>query len=67
MAIEKYGNEKRGLTSFGIVDFYLRTCRTCVIRGHIQPGLRIMDIGKPDALAEASRLLRAHSSVDKCL
>ncbi len=42
---------------FGIVDFYLRTCRTRVIRGYIQPGLRIMDIGKPDALAEASRLL----------
>ena len=40
---------------FGIFDFYLGACAEADIRGHVQPGLRLLDVGKLDTLAEAER------------
>lgn len=38
---------------FGIIDFYLSVCRDCRIVGVQQQGLRLLDVGKLDTLAEA--------------
>ena len=38
---------------FSIIDFYLKVCDKESVYGYIQPGLRLLDVGKPDALAEA--------------
>ena len=43
---------------FGIIDFYLRHCAARSIRGYVQPGLRLMDVGKADTLAEANDFLK---------
>lgn len=40
---------------FGIVDFYLAMCEKMVIRGVVQPGLRLLDVGKVDSLEQAER------------
>lgn len=42
---------------FSIIDFYLAVAATRPIYGVISPGLRLIDAGKPDALAEAEKLL----------
>lgn len=39
---------------FSIIDFYLDQCSTHVIRGYVQPGLRLMDVGKIDTLDQAT-------------
>ena len=44
---------------FGIIDFYLRICDQCVIRGHYKPDLQLMDVGKADTLAQAETFLQA--------
>lgn len=44
---------------FGIVDFYLAACATYKIKAYIQPGLRLMDVGKIDTLKEADDFLLA--------
>lgn len=41
---------------FSIIDFYLEACKDNEIRGYGSPGLRLIDIGKPDTLADAERL-----------
>ena len=38
---------------FSIIDFYLKVCDREAIYGHLQPGLRLLDVGKLDSLAEA--------------
>ncbi len=38
---------------FSIIDFYLDACASRNIRGYVQPGLRLMDVGKIDTLSEA--------------
>ena len=38
---------------FGIIDFYLSVCARESIYGYVQPGLRLMDVGKLDTLSEA--------------
>lgn len=38
---------------FSIIDFYLSLCASRRIVGHVQPGLRLMDVGKLDTLAAA--------------
>ncbi len=38
---------------FSIIDFYLQQCKTRDIRGYVQPGLRLLDVGKLDTLAQA--------------
>ena len=40
---------------FSIIDFYLEICASHRIEAYIQPGLRLMDVGKLDTLSEADR------------
>ncbi len=42
---------------FGIIDFYLQMCDTHDIRGYVQPGLRLLDVGKQDTLSAATAWL----------
>ena len=42
--------------AFSIMDFYLQECHRTCIGGHFVPGLRLIDIGKPESLEEANRL-----------
>ena len=44
--------------AFPIMDFYLQNCRQVRIGGYFVPGLRIIDIGKPEALEQANRAFR---------
>lgn len=43
---------------FGIIDFYLTVCDKMVIRGVVQPDLRLLDVGKVDSLAQAEAFAR---------
>lgn len=43
---------------FSIIDFYVRACADEPIYGFVQPGLRMMDIGKLETLAAAEDFLR---------
>ncbi len=40
--------------SFPIMPFYLNLCHRLIIRGVVQPQLRLLDVGKPDSLASAN-------------
>ena len=42
---------------FGIIDFYLKICDRVPIYGYVQPGLKIMDVGKSDTLQQADRFV----------
>ena len=42
---------------FGIIDFCLNVCSKAVVKGCVQPGLRLLDVGKLDTLAEAEQFL----------
>ena len=43
---------------FSIIDFYLKVCDREPIYGYIQPGLRLLDVGKLDTLAAAEAFLQ---------
>ena len=43
--------------AFPIMDFYLRHCAECDIRGYLQPDLKILDVGKLDTLEQAGEFL----------
>ena len=43
---------------FGIIDFYLDVCNKEPIYGYVQPGLRLMDVGKLDTLSEAEAFVQ---------
>lgn len=47
---ESAGKEAPFTGCFGIMDFYLAACRSNRIGAYIQPGLKLVDAGKPDAL-----------------
>lgn len=50
--------EQSGFTGrFPIMDFYIRECANYPIYGVSAPGLRILDVGKVDSLAQAEELL----------
>ena len=53
-AFEDYGFGER----FSIMDFYLRACAGYPVRAAVYPGLKLLDVGKPDALAAADVFLR---------
>ena len=38
---------------FPIMDFYLKACATTPIMGYVKTGLRLMDVGKIETLADA--------------
>lgn len=42
---------------FPIIDFYLRHCATARIQGITLPGMRLLDVGKLNTLAEAEQFL----------
>lgn len=42
---------------FGIIDFYIRSCRDIDIRGYQQTGLQILDVGKTASLPLAESFL----------
>lgn len=41
---------------FPIMDFYLDNCSTSLIKGYVQPGLNLIDVGKTDTLAQANQI-----------
>ena len=43
---------------FSIIDFYLKVCDKEPIFGYVQPGLRLMDVGKLDTLKEAEAFVK---------
>ncbi len=43
---------------FPIVDFYLKMADKYVIKGYVQPGLEMVDVGKLDSLDKAEELCR---------
>lgn len=43
---------------FGIIDFYLKVCRDCNIRGYEMKDLHLMDVGKIDTLSEAESFIK---------
>jgi len=47
---------------FSIIDFYLAACARHPIYGAEAPELRILDVGKPDALARAEDMVRGQSA-----
>ena len=42
---------------FSIIDFYLKVCADEPIYGHVQPDLRLMDVGKTKSLSAAESML----------
>jgi len=42
---------------FGIIDFYLKYCHREVFAGYEQPGLQLLDVGKPGALLQAEHFV----------
>ena len=42
---------------FSIIDFYLSVCDREPIYGHLQPGLRLLDVGKTSTLSVAESFL----------
>ena len=44
---------------FSIIDFYLAVCSREPIYGHVQDGLRLLDVGKQDSLAEAEEFVKS--------
>ncbi len=44
-------------SKFSIIDFYISHCLSHTIRGHLQASLRLLDAGKPEALASAPAFL----------
>ena len=49
-------DEWRG--KFSIMDFYLQTCKEAHLGGYAKDDLQLMDIGKPDTLAQAEDFIR---------
>lgn len=43
---------------FSIIDFYLKVCAEADIRACVQPGLRLLDVGKVDSLRQAETFLQ---------
>ena len=42
---------------FPIMDFYLKVCADCLIRGYEQKDLRLLDVGKLDTLDQANEFI----------
>ena len=43
---------------FPIMDFYLQTCQEAKLGGHVKEDLQLIDIGKPETLAQAEDFIR---------
>ena len=53
--------DERWTGKFSIMDFYLSVCRETRIGGCIRPDLKLLDIGKPDALKQAEDFLNGRT------
>lgn len=53
-----------GECAFPVMDYYLSPLRKCKVRGHVQTGLSLIDIGKPATLSQADELLRRIGAQD---
>ncbi len=42
---------------FSVIDFYIHVCFSRLVKGYEQPGLRLLDVGKPETLAQAEEFL----------
>lgn len=49
---------------FGITDFYLKWCSTYPFKGMVMPDLKLMDVGKLDALEKADEFARTLADSD---
>ncbi len=56
-AIFQWMDTPRWEGKFSIMDFYLATCRQINYAGYLAENLQLIDIGKPETLAEAERFL----------
>lgn len=52
------GDMDRWPDRFSIIDFYLEQCCSRVIKGYVQPDLRLLDVGKLDTLSAAEAFLK---------
>lgn len=52
-AFGRYGFGER----FSIMDFYLMACADYPVRAAVYPGLRLLDVGKPETLSQASEFV----------
>ena len=48
--------------AFSIIDFYLDMCARHMIKGKVMEGVKILDVGKLDTLAEAENFLENMTS-----
>lgn len=51
MEVAKWGDK------FSVIDFYLSACRQTTVCGYIKNDLKLIDIGKPETLAEAEQFI----------
>ena len=45
---------------FPIMDFYLQTCQEAKLGGHVKEDLQLIDIGKPETLAQAEEFIHSN-------
>lgn len=50
--------DERWTGKFSITDFYLQTCKEARIGGYFSPNLQLIDIGKPETLAQAENFFK---------
>ena len=50
---------------FSIIDFYLHVCQRQPIYGHVQPDLRLLDVGKPESLQQAEAFLQSQQGAEE--
>lgn len=55
-SIFRYMDGQGTESKFSIIDFYLQNCRRATLKGYFDKNLRLIDIGKPETLAQAERL-----------
>ena len=47
---------------FGITDFYLKACKSHIIKGYVKEDLKLLDVGKLDTLKEAEDFVQTRES-----
>ena len=47
---------------FGIIDFYLKACKSHIIKGYVKENLKLLDVGKLDTLKEAEDFVQTRES-----
>ena len=47
---------------FGIIDFYLKACKSHIIKGYVKENLKLLDVGKLDTLKEGEDFVQTRES-----